>query len=685
MIFQTRADKLTINNTKGDYQSHVYLAQSAEAGTTGLGQLFIIVEARSREKKIPVILSQIIDELSEYYYHSPTKNTEAALETTAQYFNENIMDITGKDLRWVREKMSVLMTAIQDDKLILTNHGNVKLWLLRDNKIHDVTGGQSEEVKQNSKKILANLISGQLLNNDILLLTNNAIFDYFSDEKIRKTITSLAPTQACAFFKNTLIDYKVPVDFSSIVVKFSAFNKEQKDMRDQTAKNVLPVDNDLEKLSRAEPGLIVRLPLLVGQLLKKLRQKVTELRYKIWSKKGNQIKKTPVVNSPASREDLKEKEKSFLGILKKLKNIGLRESRLIIFIVIIALLFGGSLLMLSNKKEQSAQVEQFQTVVDQINDKLNSVEAALIYKDEKKAEELLLEARTMLATFQGETPEQQYAYQEIKSAVEAQINKIYKLEKLENLEVVANLPANFQATSNIYLGDNNIIYLARGGEIYKANSLMKGVDKVAEIQGKIVKIIGWEKNSLLFWTEQKTIWLFDTSNNSMRKIEMSLPTSASRIKDVASYGKKLYVLDEDANSIYKYAFNTTNFGGAVKWNNTNEEDLTNNLAIAVDGNVWLSASEGKISKFFKGKKEVFAINGAYEPLSDKTIIYTSEALDNLYLLDKGKNRVLITDKNGNVKRQLMGSELGEILSIAPNSNEQEFYLLSTDKIYRVKN
>ena len=238
MIYRTKVDKLTINNTRGNYQSHVYIAPSEETGSTGLGQLFIIIEARSREKKIPAILNQIVEELSEYYYHSPTKNTEAALETTCQYFNENIVDITGKNLNWIKEKMSILAATIENDKLTLSNYANIKVWLFRENKIHDVTGGQ-ESKKTSGKKILSQLVSGQLADDDVLLLTNNTIFDYFSDEKIKKTITTLAPTQACAFFKNTLLDYKVPVDFSTIIVKFSSFKKAPIKIEDKTEKNVL--------------------------------------------------------------------------------------------------------------------------------------------------------------------------------------------------------------------------------------------------------------------------------------------------------------------------------------------------------------------------------------------------------------------------------------------------------------
>ena len=110
------------------------------------------MEISSKEKRVPEILEQTLKELSEYYYHSPTKNAEAALETTCQYFNENIADISGKDLKWIREKFNLLIGTIQADNLILSYFGQLKAWLLRQNKLHDITAGQSGPKKNPGSK-----------------------------------------------------------------------------------------------------------------------------------------------------------------------------------------------------------------------------------------------------------------------------------------------------------------------------------------------------------------------------------------------------------------------------------------------------------------------------------------------------------------------------------------------------
>jgi len=683
MIYQTKADKLVINNAKSDYKSYVYVAPTEDVNSSGLGRLFIIVETKSREKKMPTILNQIVDELSEYYYHSPTKNTEAALETTAQYFNENIGDITGKDLKWIKEKINILIAAIDENKLIISNYNNIKLWMFRDNKIHDITANQDSSKKPIGKKILSQLVSGQLNGGDILLLTNNAIFDYFSDDKIKKTVTTLAPTQACAFFKNTLLDYKANVDFSTIIIKLQAFKKEPNIIEDISHKKVLTTDREVDKLNQVEPKLIKKYLIFVSFWFGKTFDALKN----IFVSKLAAIKNKQTVVSPP-KDDVEEKiasldkQEAQTTSINKIKKFKFLEYRLLILIIVVAGLFTGSLLMINNKQAVQEKDQQFQTTVDEIYEKINSIEAALIYKDNNRAQELLNESRELLTTLQGTTAEQQYIYQELEAEVESQINKIYKLEKISNPNVIADLPNDFMATSNLFIADNNIMYLARGGEVYKVNSENKNIDKVADITGQIKKIFSLEKGKLILTNNENKVWIMDINNYSTREVTLKLAVEENQLKSIDGYGKNIYALDAVKNNIYKYSYNNSTFGEPTIWLEQ-ETGVINNNSIVVDGNVWLADNQGKISKFFKGKKEVFEIKGAYDTINGEIFMWTHENVNNLYLVDKDKNRIILSDKAGKVNKQLLGDDLEKIISIIPNENETELYIMTNNKIYKI--
>ena len=445
-------------------------------------------------------------------------------------------------------------------------------------------------------------------------------------------------------------------------------------------------NQQIDELNQIKPKIATKLFLWLISSAKELLIKTKDLakgamKPKIKKQKqskkdrGMEAKKTP----GAEEKITSEKALKF----KKWKRFNIVEYRLVILIIVAAILFGGSLMVVSNKKDKQQKSEGFQNTVTTIEDKINSVEAALIYKDEERAQELLNEARALLNSLTSENPEQQYAYQQLKERVEGQVNKIYKLEPIKNPALLANLPENFKATSNIYLGRNNIIYLAGGGEIYKINSENKALDKVADIGEQVVKFMDFEKNKALILTANNSLWLLDTSNYSTRKVGFKLPGAKSKLVDVSSYAKKLYLLDEGMNNIYKYSYKTTNFSGASAWL-SNSEDISGNRVIDVDGSIWLAAKDGQISKFFKGKKEVFSLKGAYDQISENTDLFTRENLNNLYLLDRDKNRILIADKTGKVNKQMLGDKLESILSVTPNANENEIYIMTGKKVYKVK-
>lgn len=688
MSYQIKADKIFIENDKHSSKARLYLAPNDEALLGGLGRLFIMVEAKSREKKIPQILEQIINELSEYYYHSPTKNTEAALETTAQYFNENIVDISGKNLKWVKDKISILIAGIQDDKLILTGYNQIKLWLFRDNKIHDVTAGQNQ-YKPTGKKILSQLISGKLKSGDVLLLTNNAIFDYFSDEKIKKTVTTLAPTQACAFFKNTLLDYKINVNFATIIIKFI----KRKNPVNLTAQPTQvfqqneEIKKEIELINESWTRRLVRkAKKIFTQQLQTIKNKFNKrgrdlaVKQNLTEEKRKSVSKTTAAADKATKGKINWLKEN---ISAKLKTAKIAEYRLFVLIVIIAVLFSASLLIIKTKKETSQQIEKVSGLTTEINNKIDSIEAALIYKDKEKAQELLQETKQLLnslkTTIDPTNLEQQKKYEQLSKKIETQINKIYQLETLSQLPILAKF--DIQAESNIFLGPKNILYLTAQNSLYKVNSRTQALDEVAKVGQKTSKINLWEKNKLILSNEQNAIWLVDTNNYSLNKLSFNLPANDSRVVDINSYAKKIYVLDTGTNNIYKYRYVNGSFGEPNKWLQQ-KADLSQGKEILVDGNVWIVNQDGSINKFFKGKQEVFSLKGLYESLGKEIKLWTADDLNFLYIIDQEKNRVIIADKDGRVKRQLLGEGLEKILSAVPNQTESELYILTTQHVYK---
>ncbi|OGG96153.1 hypothetical protein A2V95_02270 [Candidatus Kuenenbacteria bacterium RBG_16_41_7] len=684
MNYQLKADKLTVKNTKGNNQSYSYLAPLNLAEESGLGQLFIIAEIRSKEKKVPAILEQIVQELSEYYYHSPTKNAEAALETTCQYFNENIADISQKNWQWLKEKISTIIATVQDDCLSLSNYNNIKIWLVREGKVHDISGADNNGKKTAAaKKILSQIITGQLENNDILLLSNATIFNYFSEEKIKKTITTLAPTQACAFLKNTLLDYKVTADFSTIIVKFVSYKKNEREAMETAHINILQ-NAEMEDRLNQKGGW--RLTGLVKDALSKIKISLgskterakTAITKNVLAKiKKNQDKTQQRKTATDWRSKLGFSGSQTAVPTNWLKKLRLREYRLIIFIIIVAIIFAGSLKIIGDKKTERAQSQKIETAIADLKDKLNSVEAAMIYKDEAKAEQLLAEAKNLLANFTYKQNNSGADYEQLVKQAAEMTNKVYKLERIKNEGYFSKLPETVVPTGNLVWSDN-FLYFVSGATAYKINGNDGVVNQAVALSGPINKIMAPDNKQLIFYGNGNEIFFWNKKQTTVQKKILTIPDNDKAV-DAAIYSQKFYLLGE--KNIYNYNYSNGDYGNGVKWLKE-ETSIAGNTAIAVDGNVWLSAAGGEINRLFKGKKEKFTLSGLYEPISQATIIYAKDGLNNLYLLDKEKNRITVANKQGKVTRQILGDNLDKIVALAPSDNEKELYILTAKGVYK---
>ncbi len=705
MEYQLKADKILIQGEKSASQARLYLASREDELAGGLGRLFIIIEAHSREKKIPQILEQALNELSEYYYHSPTKNVEAALETTAQYFNENIVDISGKNLKWIREKINILMAVVQGNKLTLTAYGDIKLWLFRDDKIHDVTGGITSNEGGSGKKILSQLISGKLNDKDVLLLTNNGIFDYFSDEKIKKTVTTLAPTQACAFFKNTLVDYKINISFASIIVKITAYksvkNEEQEHVLNKKENGTQYALNELNRsgygdfLKQRGQALFKAAVVWAQKVINNLKERRQQGRIMAKSEdkdKNNIKKRQAAAGTKSGKKNTDTKEINTPGqglgsVMEKIKAIKLPHYRLTILIIVVAVLFAASLISIKQQQTRKHRLAKFDQTVQDIKDKIDSVEAALIYKDKDKAQELLAQSRSLMNTLKNELPpedkERENTYQQLENKIQNQVNKIYRLKNLDG-GLVELAKFNITPGSNLFLNNKNVLLLADvNGTLYKLNSQSKKLDKITVIGKPVRKINAWPNKKTVLSGQGNVLWLANESGYQAKKITFDKPNEQSRLVDLSNYGNKIYVLDTANNNIYKYALRHDKFSAPEKWLKQ-QADLKNARQILVDGNIWVIKDNGEVEKYFRGQKEIFEWHGLYENLGKNIKLWTAADLNALYLIDQDKNRVIITDKDGQVKQQLLGDKVEKILSVIPNNREDELYILTERHIYRYK-
>ncbi|HRY63517.1 MAG TPA: hypothetical protein P5267_02880, partial [Patescibacteria group bacterium] len=214
--------------------------------------------------------------------------------------------------------------------------------------------------------------------------------------------------------------------------------------------------------------------------------------------------------------------------------------------------------------------------------------------------------------------------------------------------------------------------------LYKISTKDGAVSQATGIDGTVNQVLIFDNNQIIFYGNGAEIFFADKGNFVPQKKTLALP-EGERAIGTAIYNKKLYLLGE--KNIYSYAYNN-GYDKPTAWLKQ-ETNILGNNSIAVDGNIWLAAVNGEISRLFMGKKEKFTLAGLYEPISKETRIYTADGLNNLYLLDQEKNRITITNKQGKVLRQILGDNLDKIAAIVPGVGEKELYILTKSGLYKL--
>ncbi|NQU83476.1 MAG: hypothetical protein HQ536_02080 [Parcubacteria group bacterium] len=118
-------------------------------------------------------------------------------------------------------------------------------------------------------------------------------------------------------------------------------------------------------------------------------------------------------------------------------------------------------------------------------------------------------------------------------------------------------------------------------------------------------------------------------------------------------------------------------------------DLSDSLALTLDGSVYILKSNGNILKFYAGKNTDFEAMvpkpiGAeeYNGLNEAKL-WTSADSKYIYVLDQSNNRIIVFDKNGKLVAQYISSSFTNLKDFAIKESEHKIYILNGTQIYGI--
>ncbi len=617
-------EELTIQDKSpiGSSYAETFVFVPSNKNEATLGSLFIVTEASSNKtkKENAELTSEVASVIKNEFYQNTLVTPMSALKFSLKRVNS----LLNSKKNWLTPssalKLKILIASLKENKLHIARMGDSTAFLLRDSSLQTIAMLPSSQ-NQNPLSF-ENIISGELLPDDHILLATNQI--YKIDEK--------------EILKN-LQEKKM----------VSHLSKTDNGIKSLALICIYPVKNNSPQKTFGRPSASV-----VSNVIKPSLVSIHN-----------------EANIPDYTTPAKNRSKFFkIGII------------VTILLIAISVITFTSLKIRNETSQNKKESEQLLQEVSDIKNKINDLIAT---NNETEANELLFSAQEKLkrleelgyfkTTRSTLSDDLEKIYKEISKA--ETINKINKIFDLENNSV------GFEP-EKITLGKNKIFVLG-GKNFYKfdfnkADGVFDSVEEGSKLVSSLLK--PGNPNSQILITEDKII---EELGDSQDKIYWVRPENIPAIKDASFYANAIYLLNEDG-FIYKMPFTlssstpTVNAGAenlvfdeAKVWTKKEEGKLE---SFSIEGSVFGLTDSNTLAELTNG--EVKNKKNFSENINQ---VFTSVSYKNIYLFSPDNGLVIILDKNLNIKKRLSHNELIGAKSFFVNSQERIIYFLKNKTVF----
>ncbi len=737
--------------------SELYIAQPDTIKETLAGKIFVLVEIDNNLQASLKIINFLIDRLVQNYYQNDKIILRERITTvTPEHIFEMALAKTNTNFREFleAEKLSINLDAINiiagvihNQTLYFTNTGKNKVLLIYKAKeagsrkpsgdgdsgksqyrITDLAAEQpgNEEGVNTPKKLFANVVSGQIPSKGYVLVANEALPEYLSNQQLIDIVTTLPPQGAVEQIKTVLEKINSYVPFLGILIKRTSLE------RAAEPKLAAPINtqDSITELNATEDNTETLLSPSGLINLKKW--------FSFASFSGSKDKKTGRENkSIILKEKMYGKRKSLIpikGLLSGAKSIFLwliniayiiiktaanwrqagesfgklptifylklrrvfrfltgmsnfRRILLLTSLVLLAVLFANIAINRQRQNNQAIE-DQYRELADEIQRKQNQAEASLLYSNEAGAQKLFEEITALMEQLPQATDEQKEQYNTFKKKLEEQLEitrRVVRIDDAVELADLANLNGNAQP--------DNIILSPQGGKLYAADSRDKSIyvldtdnnavttvtDVSLDIQTLWYPTFADEEN--IYYFNQQSIISLSTKDETMTGLSINLLGKSEQISGAATYSGRLYLLDREDDQIYRFNRSGNAFSSPYAWVQ-GDADFNNAQGLAIDGYVYVLLADGQILKYLRGEPQDFRLEAAVQPpLSATTKIQVSQDQKYIYILEPSEKRLILFDKTGQYIEQYKADKFDNLKDFYVDEPGKTMYFLNGTKIY----
>lgn len=642
--------------------------------------------------------------------------------------NEGVSRLAeGGERQWMGH-LNAIVGLITEKEIILSYSGDIIGYIFRKNKISAITVKDTEN-SNNPIKTFTDVTSGKLAEDDQFVFSNSPLFQYLPLDKLRQLLKLPSASEAASGLNQILRKAKA-ANINSIFIESRDPIIAESDS-EEIDKFYLdePEETVLQKITKVLKPAYQESARVLYPIIKKAYV-ATKHSYDLFSKKwkeqyskeiareatklgnviGTQANKTKLALEP-SLEKLKEHPRykkvkisaihysksdsgfAFATAIKVIRDgfntfllLFKKENRKFLYAILILVVLSISYNKIkennSNRKETLSKIQ-----VDTSYDR-----AAKIFADAKidfnlgkpNTDNQFTEALALATKALDSSKDHDKAMALVK-----EINLILD-ENIKAVRFYGVDPATLQENvKNISVTGTTIYGFGEDGKFYAIDMR----DKESKLITIFNKEYGVADN--LYFSTFENKFVVNTNLNQLYKFDPSTKAFDNMVivdegqkwensTSMGTYSSNIYILDTQLGEVWKHVVREGGYAKGTKYVDTRKISLKNAVDLAVDGNIYVLMNDGSVAKFVKGSLEQdFAVKGIPEPKSkiiEPKKLYTDEDTANIFVLDKGNNRVLKFDKTGSYLNQYYFDGV-EIEDFVVNPKLQKLWVLSQGKIY----
>lgn len=625
------------------------------------GALFSLVTVQTEDPKRSEKAASFYQAFQSSYYAksngSIIKGLSDTLDSVDKEFNQKAE----------AEKYSLIAAVLWGSVLYLAKLGDCSVFIARAGKV---------------KKLDFNKVaSGVLENQDTVCLASQAFAETVDNEKLGELLNQEK-------FEKTLeaVDKAIAEKegASSVVIRLSIDAPEEKPIPVVVAEvnpegGVEPAAAE-QTFEREETGVMAESeikPLVPAPLNQETKQKTNFLETAQTKAKASFAKVAPLVQEKG------------LSLWKFISNpwrkrqpgelvdhVAIRRARILQIVLLFVLVLMASLFFTFFGKSKNAKSEKIDTYLNSAQEKISQ---ARNFKtiDPIRAKNFLEKAGQDTAEakkIDSKNPKVS-AQEKEEDSLLAEITRVYKVSSLQTLSDLAKLQKN-AAISRMALLDNTIELTDKeNSTLYSFSITSNEAKKIDTTLKQPINITSF--SSGYYIQDNQGIYKLD-KNGKLTNVGSN--SNWGEIVGSATYQNNLYLLDSAKGDIWKYTASGASLSSGKPYLSGEKPNLANASGLTIDGFVWVVDKKGNVFKFSVGKKQEFGLSGYTDTFGEVVDIYTSAEAKNLYLLDKGKGRVVVFTKDGIYIESYSQASFTKATSLIVLETQKKIYLSYQGKL-----